>query len=107
MNETKSELTPARQRLVGLMQRVNFGRIETLRIHAGEPLFDPPTRAIREVKLDREEPPRPEAYKADFALKADVVRLFSQLDAIGDGVITRIEIQRGLPFRMTVEEEFA
>ena len=38
----KSSLSPARTRLVGLMQRLNFGRIDELRILDGEPLFDPP-----------------------------------------------------------------
>lgn len=103
----KSSLSPARTRLVGLMQRLNFGRIEELRILDGEPLFDPPPRAIREHKFARGDGPRPEAAKADFALKAEVIDLFVHLEAVGDGVITRIEIQHGLPFRMVVEEVLA
>ena len=103
----KSSLTPARARLIELMQRLDFGRIEDLRILDGEPLFDPPPLAIREVKLARDNGPRPEIVKTDFALKAEVIDLFAQLEAIGDGVITRIEIQHGLPFRMIVEEVLA
>jgi len=38
---TKAALTPARKRLVELMQEVNYGRIEELRVENGEPVFDP------------------------------------------------------------------
>lgn len=107
INTAKSDLTSSRQCLLDLMQRLNFGRIEGLHILNGKPLFEPPPRIIREVKFARENGPRPEVAKVDFALKAEVVDLFAQLEAIGNGVITRIEIQRGLPFRMTVEEVLA
>ena len=106
-NAAKSDLTPSRQRILELMQRMNFGRIEELHVLNGEPQFDPPPLAIREHKFARGDGPRPEAAKADFALKAEVVDLFAQLEAIGDGVITRLEFQHGLPFRMVVEEVLA
>jgi len=101
---TKSTLSEPRVRLVELMQRVNFGRIEHLTVRDGEPMFDPPPRVIREIKFGGDNGPRPEAVKSDFTLKAQVRDLFVQLEALGDGVIPCIEIQRGLPFRMTVEE---
>ena len=40
--ETKTSLTPARRRLVELMQEVNFGRIERLKVRDWEPVLDPP-----------------------------------------------------------------
>lgn len=104
---TRTNLSPQCQRFVALMQRLNYGSIEDLHVLNGEPVLDPPPRRIREVKFARENGPRPEVAKADFALKAEVIDLFAQLEAIGDGVITRIEIQRGLPFRMTFEEAYA
>lgn len=104
---TKSSLTPPQRRLVDLMQRLNFGRIEDLHILNGEPLFDPPPRVFRDVRPGRVNGPRPEAGKADFDLKDEVVDLFVHLEAVGDGVIERIEVQHGLPFRMTFEEAYA
>jgi hypothetical protein len=86
------------------MQRINYGRIEGLSVRHGEPVMDPPPRVVREIKFGGDNGPRPEATKADFTLKAQVRDLFAQLEALGDGVIPCIEIQRGLPFRMTVEE---
>jgi hypothetical protein len=104
---TKASLTASQARLIDLMQRLNFGRIEGLHVRDGDPLFHPPPRIFRDVKPGSKNGPRSEAAKADFALKAEVIDLFAQLEAVGNGVIERIEVQHGLPFRMTFEEDFA
>jgi len=104
MADRKSSLSPSQQKLLAEMQRINYGRIEGLPVRRGEPVMDPLPRVVREIKFGGENGPRPESAKADFTLKAPVRELFAQLEALGDGVIPCIEIQRGLPFRMTVEE---
>ena len=104
---TASSLPPARRRLVRLMQALTFGRIEGLAISHGDPVLDPPPRVVREVKFGGENGPRPEAAKADFALKAPICELFAQMEAMGDGIIRCIEVKHGLPFKMTVEEDAA
>lgn len=104
MADRKSSLSPSQQKLLTEMQRINYGRIEGLPVRRGEPVMDPLPRIVREIKFSGENGPRPESAKADFALKTQVRELFAQLEALGDGVIPCIEIQRGLPFRMTVEE---
>ncbi|MBN2561931.1 MAG: hypothetical protein JXQ75_13485 [Phycisphaerae bacterium] len=103
-NVAKSSLTPTQQQILAEMQRINFGRIFDLEVRDGQPVMDPPPRVIREIKFGGDNGPRPEVAKPDFTLKAQVRDLFAQLEALGDGVIPCIEIQRGLPFRMTVEE---
>lgn len=104
MADRKSSLSPAQQKLLAEMQRINYGRIEGLSVRRGEPVLDPPPRIVREVKFGGDNGPRPESARKDFALKVQVRELFTQLEALGDGVIPCIEIQRGLPFRMVVEE---
>jgi hypothetical protein len=104
---TKADLCPAGVRLVELMQRINFGRIERLAVRGGEPVFDPPPRVVREIKFGGDNGPRPESAKADFSLKSQVCGLFARLEALGDGVILRIDVQHGLPFKMSVEEVYA
>ncbi len=104
MADVKSGLTPEQQLLVREMQRVNFGRLEGLVVQDGRPRFEPRPRVVREIKFGAENGPRPEAAKADFALKAEVRELFAQLEALGDGIISSLEVKHGLPFRMTVEE---
>ena len=103
----KADLSWEGQSIVELMQSINYGRIKELSVRRGEPVMDPPPRVVREIKFSGDNGPRPEVTKADFALKAQVRQLFAQLEALGDGVILSLEIQRGLPFRMTVEEASA
>ena len=104
MADRKSSLTPSQQQLLAEMQRINFGRIFDLEVRDGQPVMDPPLRVVREIKFGGDNGPRPEVAKTDFTLKAQVRDLFAQLEALGDSVISCIEIQRGLPFRMIVEE---
>lgn len=103
---TKSSLSPSQQKLLTEMQRINYGRIEGLVVRSGQPVMNPPPRTVREIKFGGENGPRPEVTKTDFALKAQVRDLLAQLEALGDGVIPCLEIQRGLPFRMTIEEVY-
>ena len=62
MNEltTKSSLSDSHRRLVELMQRLNFGRIQNLVVRDGEPVFDPAPKVIQKVKIGGENGPRPE-----------------------------------------------
>ena len=101
---TKKQLSAPRQLFIEKLQKINFGRIERLVVQDGEPVLNPMPRVVREIKFQAENGPRPEAVKPDFVLKRQVVELFEYFDSLGHGVITSIEVQRGLPFRMTVEE---
>jgi hypothetical protein len=107
LQSSKSSLSPARRRLVELMQDLNFGRIKRLEVQGGQPVFDPPLRIVREIKFGALNGPRPEAALRDFVLKALLVEFFTWLDMFGDGVIGRLEVQHGLPFRIVVEQSAA
>jgi hypothetical protein len=99
-----SALSPSRRQLVELMQQINFGRIEGLLIHGGEPALDEsPIKVFLEVKFGGENGPRSEASAGDFALKAQVVDLFSHLDQLQQARIEVLTIKHGLPFGMNVE----
>lgn len=101
----KSFLSPGRRRLVELMQRVNFGRIEGLLVRRGEPVFDDaaPPRVVLEVKFGADNGPRPESGITNFALKQQVVDLFAHLDRFRDARIEALTVKHGLPFGMHVE----
>jgi len=101
---TKSSLSRPRIRLIEWMQRVDFGTIEGLVVRDGEPVLDPPPRAVRDVKFCAENGPRPESDLEDFVLKAQIRDLFAHLDSLGNGTIRCLEVKHGLPFRMQVEE---
>ncbi|MDA8126633.1 MAG: hypothetical protein M0009_15780 [Deltaproteobacteria bacterium] len=104
---SKSNLTPAKQSLIGLMQRINFGCIQGLVVRDGEPVLEPRPRVVREVKFCSENGPRPEAAKQDFTLKKEVRDLFAQIEALGSGTILSLEVKHGLPFKMSFEEDAA
>ena len=101
---TKQSLTPAGQRLLAMMQEMNFGRIEGLTIINGEPVFDPMPRIVRQVKFCSENGPRHEKKLNDFKLKEQVVELFEAMVRMKNGVIETLEIKHGLPFLMNLEE---
>ena len=99
----KSSLSPAGRRLVALMQSTHFGRIEALTVRDGQPVFDPPPRMIRKIKIAAANGPRAETIPQDFTLRKEMVEFFEHLEALGTGVVRCIEIKNGLPFSMDIE----
>lgn len=101
---SKRDLTRSESSLVELMQRINFGRIEQLPVKDGQPILAPKPQTVLDIKLKAKNGERPEFTSDDFDLKAEVVNLFRWFDELHDCVIKSLEIQYGLPFRMTVED---
>ncbi|HYK91478.1 MAG TPA: hypothetical protein VE398_22095 [Acidobacteriota bacterium] len=104
MQLAKSDLSRPRQRLIEIMQRLNWGRIEQLVVRDGEPVLNARTRIIRNVRLGGREAARPELGKDDFLLKAPVIELFEHLDRLGNGRVMKIEIRSGLPADLVFEQ---
>jgi len=101
----KSSLSAAQKRLLEIMQRVNYGLIEGLSVRGGEPAFEPPPRIVKDVKLGAaDNGARPELDATDFALKREHIELLDHFNRLGDGLIERIEVKAGLPFRLIVAE---
>src|SRR5262245_41585135 len=100
----KRDLTPAEQRLLAWLQRVNFGRIRRLEIRDGQPVFEPPPRLQRDHKFGGRNGPRRELDQEDYVLKKDVAEMFQQLRRLGNGTIANLEVRDGLPVLMTDEE---
>ena len=103
----KSNLTPNSQRLIELMQDINFGRITNLSVRNGEPELTPESVIEREIKLCGQNGPRSEIEHDDFVLKHEVVALFDQLTRIGNGTIRELSIKAGLPFLMRIVQRAA
>jgi hypothetical protein len=103
----KAALPEPRQRLLELMQTINFGRIEDLAVRGGNPVFDPPPRVVREIKIGGDNGPRAERDAANFLLKDQVVELLHHLDHLRDGTVAVLEVKHGLPFRLLVAETAA
>ena len=97
------DLSPARQRLLRLLQSINFGRVEELEIRNGEPVFSPAPRVFVELKLDVKDGPRTESRLERFPLREQVARFFTQIAQLNEGTVEVIEVRHGLPFRMVIE----
>jgi hypothetical protein len=100
---TKSSLSTAQIRLVELFQIINFGRVERLHFRGGQPIFDPPPRVTKKLKMGAENGPRPESSMHDFVLKVQTVDLLETISKIGDGQILVIEVKNGLAFSVEIE----
>ena len=101
----KRSLSAAERRLIELMQRLNFGRIEGLTIRCGEPVFDPPPRVVRLLRMGGDNGPRRQLRSVDFALKQEVAEAMEHLRRLEDGIVQCIEVRHGLPFSMEIEGE--
>jgi len=98
-----TSLSPARRKLLRLMQQLNFGRIEQLTIRRGEPVLEPMPRIVVEYKFAGENGPRPEAARSDFALKNQHLDLFRLFDRLQDQEFAMLRVLHGAPF--TCEHE--
>ncbi|MGC3971111.1 MAG: hypothetical protein QM775_28375 [Pirellulales bacterium] len=94
---TKSQLSVPRQKLLELMQKLNFGRFQQLRLEQGEPVLNPPPLVVQDLKMGGNNDPRVEIHLRNFTLKQAHVELFHHFDAIQDGVIDEMEVRAGLP----------
>jgi len=102
---TKATLTPARKRLLELMQEINYGRIEKLHVRDGEPVFDPPPTVLRLFLFGKDNGPNESRGNDGFALKKKVAELFEVFDRERSLSIQELMIDNGLPIRMTVADE--
>lgn len=99
-----SELSARRQAFIRRCQRIGFGKIVSLSVCQGEPVFGPRTEVLFDVKLDGGETRRPELDLADFVLCTEMIRLFNKLDVIRNGSIEQVEIRSGVAVRLLFKD---
>ena len=102
-----SQLSPARQALVRILQAVNFGEIRGVRVQDADPILEHDTVVVIDTKLDKAEEPRAELGLADFELRGETCRLMVRLDEIKDGTIERIEVRAGVPRRIVYKSSLS
>ena len=89
-----SELSPPRQQLLRICQRVNFGYLDNLLVRNQEPVFEEtPLSILVDVKLDADPAATPLREPAEFELCSEFCRLMSLLEEIVNGRISRIEVR--------------
>ncbi|MBE7457436.1 MAG: hypothetical protein KJ057_13065 [Phycisphaerae bacterium] len=98
-------LPPPHQRLLRMLQDVNFGRI-TFCVQGGAPDFEQPWRTRQTVKLaGGTNGPRPETSLSDFELRQEQAALLEALGRLRDGADVTVEVRHGLPFLVEIEQE--
>jgi len=97
------DLRPTERAFVTAMQRLCFGRFESLGIERGELVLDPWPTMVRSVKFAGEESTVPRMSSDEFTLKRQVIELFEYVRAVESGEICCLEIRHGLPFSMEVK----
>lgn len=85
-----------------MCQAIDYGQILDLVVQNGEPRLDGAV-VLTDIKLDSDPLPRAEIGLDDFGLRDEVNRLLSQIERLRDGVITRIDIRAGIPFRVVLQ----
>lgn len=99
------ELAEPRQRLLRLMQDINFGRI-TFQVRAGEPDLNQPWRTRRTLKLPSgRNGPRSEMGLADFELCQAQAALLDAVSHVENGECVTVEVRHGLPFLVEIEKD--
>jgi hypothetical protein len=103
-----SQLSVGRKVLVRLCQSINYGHIQNLKVEYREPVLQGTSViAITDVRLDAEDPARPELEMDDFILCEEVTRLIALFDKIQNATISKIEVRAGLPRRISFEHHFS
>jgi len=93
---TTTDLTGAQRRLLKVMTESQYGRIENLRVRAGQPLLDSSVKIVRTALLGGGS--RGTTVHGDqFELKKAVLDLFDELERLNHGTVARLEFKRGLP----------
>ncbi len=101
---TRAALTPARRRLVEMMQEINFGRIEGLEVRYGEPVLDPPPKAARQMVFGRRNGTNAGDANHGITLNKKVAELFEVFDREQTFRVLELVIDDGMPVRMTVAD---
>ena len=101
---TKASLSPARRRLVEMMQEINYGRIERLKVENSEPVFDPRPKIVHQVVFGKDDAPNARRARHSFALKKQVAELFEFFDQAQWFLIQELVINDGLPVRMSITD---
>jgi hypothetical protein len=101
---TKASLTSEQLRIVELIESLNFGRVEGIRIRRGEPCSTPVPRIVEEIKLDSDPSAAPESVDPRLTLREEFVRLFRELTRLHDSEVT-IFVRHHLPARLMADRE--
>jgi hypothetical protein len=98
------DLRPSERRFLSAMQRLGYGRFDSLRIQRGELVLEPAPATVRSIKFGNTTSNRPHESSGEFELKHETAQLFEFVRSIDAGEIQVLEVRGGLPFAMEIAE---
>jgi hypothetical protein len=87
------------------MHEHQFGRIENMRVLAGQPILDRDVRIVEVVRLGSQNTTN-EVASEEYELKRPVRDLFDRLARLDNGTVLRLEFRHGLPFALETTAHF-
>ena len=94
---TTRDLTAAQCLLLEIMCEYQFGRVENMSIHSGQPVINHDVKLVRAARLGGESGGMKLACADEFELKKAVIDLFEELASLRNGTPVRLEFRHGLP----------
>lgn len=98
--QQKIGYTPRTAWFVQLLSDIGHGAIEDLVVRGGEPSPEPQPRVIRERRFGERRAPAPRERTGTGEPKLQVRQCLAALRELGDGVVARLEVVDGLPFKL-------
>jgi hypothetical protein len=87
------------------MRQYQFGRIENLRVVAGQPILRPDTRIVRVARINGSGDIPEVSIHGESELKPAVRDLFGHLKKLSSAIALRLEFRHGLPCLLETEAE--
>ena len=108
MEMTFSQLDAGDQKLLKLMQTIDYGRLEQFSICNGHVVATSTSRKVRSRKIGtRTTLHRQSRSDGDFLLTEKHMEFFQEIREIAEGFIKVIQIQAGLPVSFEIEESIS
>ena len=108
MEMTFSQLDAGDQKLLKLMQTIDYGRLEQFSICNGHVVATSTSRKVRSRKIGTRTIPHHQSRPdGDFLLNEKQTEFFNEIREVPEGYIKVIQIQAGLPISFEIEESIS
>lgn len=105
---TFSQLDAGDQKLLKLMQTIDYGRLEQFSICNGHVVATSASRKVRSRKIGTRAIPHHQSRPdGDFLLNEKQTEFFNEIREVPEGFIKVIQIQAGLPVSFEIEESIS
>ncbi len=96
------------QRLLEIMRRIGFGRLENIHLKNGHPIATPESRAVRSMMFDKKTFEHTgKRADGDYILNDRQLTFIQAIQNVANGSIVSVSVSEGLPVRMEITENIS